>query len=96
MELNLHTSDTALIFREVPEMSHKISSKTYSFLPKFWNLPHPNEEVSYIFYAFLKNLPEMKGKSPWCPFETYHMYAFTFIDCKKSCDQMNAWAGIHY
>ena len=21
------------------------------------------------------NQPEMKGKSPWWPFETYHMYA---------------------
>ena len=58
-----HTSDTSLIFRELPEMSHKISSKTYHFLPNFWNLPHVNEEFSYIFYTFLINLPEMKGIS---------------------------------
>ena len=54
----------------LPEMGPKISSKTYHFLPKFQNLPHLNYEFSYIFYIFLINLPEIKGKSPWCPFET--------------------------
>ena len=51
------------------EKSHKISSKTYHFLPKFWS-----EEFSYICYTIFINLAEMKGKSPWCPFVTYHMY----------------------
>ena len=37
-----------LILRELPEMSHKLSSKMYHFLPKFWNLPHLNKEFSYI------------------------------------------------
>ena len=33
------------------------------------------ENISlFTFYTFLKNHPEMKGKSPWCPFITYHMY----------------------
>ena len=46
----------------------------------FWlrNLPHLNSEWFYIFYTFFPiNLPEMKGKSLWCLFETYHMYAYT-------------------
>ena len=51
-------------------MSH-ISSKTYHFLPKFWNLPHLNEEYSYILYILL-NLSEMKTL-PDAPFEHYHM-----------------------
>ena len=29
---------------------------------------------------FWKNLTEMKGKSPWCPFVTYHMYACCLCD----------------
>ena len=33
-----------------------------------------NEEFSYIFYTFFKNLQEMKEKPPWCLFEIYHMY----------------------
>ena len=66
----------SLIFRELPEMGSKISSKTYHFLPKFWNLPDLNEEFPYIFYTFLINFPEMKGKSPWCPLETYQMHGF--------------------
>ena len=33
-----------------------------------------NEEHSYIFYTFFKNLQEMKEKPPWCLFEIYHMY----------------------
>ena len=40
-------------------MSNKIH-----FLPKFWNLPEMNEEYSYIFYTFFKNLQEMKEKPP--------------------------------
>ena len=55
-------------------MSPKISSKTYHFLSKVKNFPHLNYEFFYIFYAFLINLPEMKGKSPSCLFETSHMY----------------------
>ena len=55
-------------------MGHKISSKIYRFLPNGRNLPHLNEECSYMFYIFFINLPEVKGKSPWRPFETYHMY----------------------
>ena len=35
MKKQSHTCDTSLIFRELPEMSHKISSKTYHFLSKF-------------------------------------------------------------
>ena len=35
-----------------------------------------NEEYSYIFYTFFKNLQEMKEKPPWCLFEIYHMYGF--------------------
>ena len=69
-----HTCDTALIFRELPEMRRKISSKTYHFLPKFWNLPDVPEKCSYIFYTFFINLKEMKGQSPWSPFGTNHMY----------------------
>ena len=34
-----------------------------------------NEEYSYIFYTFFKNLQEMKQKPPWCLFEIYHVYA---------------------
>ena len=66
---------------ELPEMSNTVSSKTYMyrFLPKFWNFSHVNEEFSYIFYT----LPEKKGKPPWCPFETYHMYA-KFFDIVES------------
>ena len=41
----------------LPEMSPKISSKTYHFLPKFQNLPHLNWEFSYIFYTFLNPPP---------------------------------------
>ena len=36
-----------------------------------------NEEYSYIFYTFFKNLQEIKEKPPWCLFEIYHMYALT-------------------
>ena len=31
----IHVIPTSLIFRELPEMNYKISSKTYHFLPKF-------------------------------------------------------------
>ena len=30
----------------------------------------------FTFYAFLTNLPEVKAKFPWFPFETYHTYDF--------------------
>ena len=43
---SIYTCDTCFIFRELPEMSHKISSKTYHFLPKFWSFPHLNEKCS--------------------------------------------------
>ena len=72
----MHTYEPSLIFRELPEMSPNISSKTYYFLPKFRNLPHLNKEFSYIFYTFLINLPEIKGKTPCWVFETYHMCAY--------------------
>ena len=42
---------------------------------KILNLPHLIEECSYMFFTFFINLPEMKGKSPRCSFETYHLYA---------------------
>ena len=58
----------------LPEMSSKISSKTYHLLQKFRNHPHLNAEFYYICYTFLITLPEMEGKSPCWPFETYHMY----------------------
>ena len=38
------------------------SSEIYPFLPKFWNLPEMNEENSYMFYTFFKNLQEMEEK----------------------------------
>ena len=39
-----------------------------------------NEEYSYIFYTFFKNLQEMKEKPPWCLFEVYHTYDLNFWD----------------
>ena len=65
----MHPCGIFLIFRELPEMSPKISSKIYHILRKCWNLPHLNEEFPYIFYTIFKNLPETK--SPWCPFDMY-------------------------
>ena len=35
-----------------------------------------NEEYSYVFYTFFKNLQKMKEKPPWCLFEIYHTYGF--------------------
>ena len=69
----MHTCEPSLIFREVP---WTISSNIYHFLPNSQNLPYLTKEFSYIFYTFLINLSEMKGKSPSCPFETYHMYEY--------------------
>ena len=49
------------------EMSHRIdqnSSKYTYFSYKIQSLPEMDQEVSYIFYTFFKNLPEMKEKSP--------------------------------
>ena len=59
------------------EMSGKICLKCTTFSQKFrislkWTKNFP----ICIFYTFFKNLPEMKEKSPWCPFPTHHMYAF--------------------
>ena len=54
----------------------------YHFLNKIQNLPEMNQEFSYIFYTFLKNLPEMEEKSPSFHFQTHHMYVFgkkTFV-----------------
>ena len=73
------TCDTSLIFRELPEMSHK-TSRIYHFYQNF--------EISLIwmksfltyFIPFLINLTEMKTKSLGCPFETYHMYV-----CHEIC-----------
>ena len=48
----LHTSDTSLIFRELPELSHDILPIIYHFLPIYWKLPHLNEELLHIFYIF--------------------------------------------
>ena len=53
----------------------KNSSKIYHFLNKIQNLPEMNQEFSYIFYTFFKNLPEMEEKSPSFHFQTHHMYA---------------------
>ena len=39
--------------RDLPEMSHKISFKTYHFLPKFWNLPDLHEKFSCTFFINL-------------------------------------------
>ena len=57
----MHTCDTSLIFKELPEMSHKISSKIYHFLRKFWNLPHLNDEWNQwkISLMSLWNLSEV-------------------------------------
>ena len=79
----------------LPEMSPEISTKKYQFLSKFRNLPNQKSEFSYIFYSFLTNLPEIKGKSPWCPFETYHMYGnwAKFWPQKEQC--ISKSCGIH-
>ena len=39
-------------------------AKKNHFLTKIQNLPEMNQEFSYIFYTFFKNLPEMEEKSP--------------------------------
>ena len=49
------------------EMSRKISensSKMCLVLTRNKNHPEMNQEFSYIFYTFFKNLPEMEEKSP--------------------------------
>ena len=49
------------------EMNIKIgenSSKIYHFFEKIQDLPEMNQEFSYIFFTFFKNLPEMEEKSP--------------------------------
>ena len=64
-----HTCDTSLIFRELPEMSLKISSKTYHFLPKFWSLPHLNEGFSYIhvYSIYFQHPPRNEKKVSLIP-----------------------------
>ena len=42
-----------------------------------------NEEYSYIFYTFFKNLQEMKEKPPWYHFEIYHMYEQVILQVPK-------------
>ena len=78
-DINLQWDFSFYIFMKILhfEMSRKISFKTYKFLQNFWNLPHLEEEFSYIFNTFFINLPEMEGKSPWCPFETSHVWKFS-------------------
>ena len=68
----MHRCELSLIFREAP---WKLLLEHNTFYCNF--------EISLIWIKifpiycmlFLINLPEMKGKSPWCPFETYYMYA---------------------
>ena len=61
------------------EMSHKILLKYIAFYQNFeGNLPEMNEEYSFIFYTFFKNLQEMKEKPPWCLFEIF-TYVFDTI-----------------
>ena len=37
-------------------MGHKVSSKMYHFFPKFWNLPHLNEDFFiYSYFRLSKN-----------------------------------------
>ena len=45
-------------------MSHKILLKYITFYQNFEILQEMNEEYSYIFYTFFKNLQEMKEKPP--------------------------------
>ena len=49
--------------QEMSRKIDKISSKMYHFLTKIQNLPEMNQEFSYIFYIFFKNLPEIEEKS---------------------------------
>ena len=44
-----------------------------------------NEEYSYIFYTFFKNLQEMKEKPGWSLFEIYHMYEEGWQLVLRSC-----------
>ena len=51
-----------------------------------------NQEFSYIFYTFFKNLPEMEEKSPWFLSQTHHMYADSVIPYKGSpCNWHFRW-----
>ena len=42
-------------------------------------LPYLNQELSFVFYTFLKNFPKMKGRSPFCPLKTHCMYVFKYF-----------------
>ena len=66
----------------------KKSSKMYHFLHKIQNLPEMNQEFSYIFYTFLKNLPEMEEKSPSFHFQTHHMYVNILMICTTVLPKM--------
>ena len=71
---------------KLPETSRKISSQTVT--KKFKS--HLNEDFSYIFYTLFIKLPEIKGKSPSCPFETYHMYVLEAMQQSLLVVNMNA------
>ena len=47
----------------------------------------------YILYIFL-NPFEMKEKSPWCPFETYHIYADSRKICCNHPKILTRWLGL--
>ena len=47
--------------QRAPQISFK---KCFTIILKS---PYLYEEFFYILYTFFINLPEMKGKSPWCP-----------------------------
>ena len=70
------------VIHVIPPSSSRSSLKwAIKFLLKYTNF-YQNFEISliwmknssYIFYTLFINLPEMKGKPPWFPFETYHTY----------------------
>ena len=66
----------------LPDLQGAPWYKPYNFV---WNIPlftkifkTPSSEWRIFLYVLyiLQNLPEMKGKSPWYPFEMYHMYGY--------------------
>ena len=75
--IRLHTCEPSLIIREAPWNEPK---NFFLNIPLFTKISKsPSSELRiflYILYIF-ENIPEMKGKSPWCPFQTYHMYETT-------------------
>ena len=75
------------IFRELPEMSRKISSEIYHFLPKFWNRPHLNEEFSYIFYTFFHKPPWAERKISLMPLWNLALYGYDVLNnWPPNCD----------